>query len=234
MNAKPNNLGSEFNSADEAFEYLVEQRLDEKRKALWAEELGQEADPTDVPKTKNTKVRSLYLRIASAAALLLLLAGFFLFFQNPEPLHQYAEVLIEDTDIKIQYGSGSRGGDSGAEEGDVKKLKAELTSTLLDEDFNQSLGYFKQLEKITALNLDDKYYYSVVILKSQGEDYQKAIRMLSDVIEGKESNIQSALWYRALAYGLTDNAILMKNDLRNIRSSSKRRTEKIEHLLSKY
>ena len=234
MSANPDNSNFEFKNADQAFEYLVQQRLDEKRKARWAEELKLGPDELETPQKKRNNIRLLIIRMSSAAAVVLVVAGYFLFLQNPDPLNEYSEGLMKNTEFTIQYGSSNRGESTAGGAQDVKRLKMELTSALLDGDFSQALGYFKQLEKTTPLTFEDKYYYSISILKTSGEDKQKAIRMLGDIIEENEVNNQKALLLRGLAYGMTNNAVLMQKDLERINSSVEIGKDEIDYLLSKY
>ncbi len=238
MNSQLNNNGSDFKSPDEAFEYLVNQRLNEKRKKEWARELGPGPDelPDELP-TENVNSKSsktLYIRLASAAAAVVLIGSFFIFLQIPKPIDQYASNLMDETEISMTYGSDSRGANSNLEEKDIASLKNELTTVLLNQDFNQALGNFRQLEKISALSVEDKYFYAISLLKSKGENYQKAIRLLNDVVAVDDHNLKNALWLRALGYGMTDNIPLMKKDLNQLKSITNKEDKRVIDLLSKY
>jgi len=233
MNSQLNN-GPDFKSSDEAFEYLLNERLDEKRKKEWAKELGPGPDDIDEESEGPKKSKTLFIRLVSVAASILLIGGAFYFLQMTEPLDQYAANLMQETEISMSYGSDSRGERSNEVDRNIATLKSELTTVLLNEDYNQALGYFRQLEKLSSLSNEDKHYFAIALLKSKGEDYQKAIRLLNDVIKNDDHNLKKALWYRALAFGMTANKPLMKKDLNQLNSISDKKDKKVLDLLSKY
>ena len=236
MNGKSNKK-KKFKSVDEAFEFLVSNEIDEQIKEEWAKELGPGPDEifkeSIKPKTRFS-TKKIFIRLTSAAAVLLLILGSFFFLQKTKPLDQYASNLMQETEISMSYGSESRGGSTSNSEKDIVSLKNELTTVLLNQDFHQALGYFKQLEKVSTLSIEDKYFYAISLLKSKGEDNQKAIRLLNDVINKEDHNLKNALWLRALAYGMTDNATLMKNDLSKLNTKPKTTDKRVKDLLSKY
>lgn len=234
MNSNRNKKDADFKSPDEAFEYLLEQRLDEKRKKEWAKALGPTPEMDLDSEGGKSNLKRIYFRIVSVAAVLILIAGFFYFGQKTVPLDQYAGQLVQETTIAMSYGSESRGDQMNNTDETIANLKSELTAVLLDQDYNQALGYFNQLEKLTALSIEDKYYYAISILKSKGENNQKAIRLLSDVVKADSYNLKNALWLRALAFGTTDNAALMKKDLNHLKTISKKDDKKVTDLLSNY
>jgi len=234
MDSNLNNNGPDFKFPDDAFEYLVNQRLDEKRRKEWAKALGPPQDKISKQNRKLMPTKKLYIRLASIAASAILIGGFFLFSQKAKPLDQYAGNLLQETEISMSYGSAIRGENPNVTDKEIRSLKSELTTVLLDQDFNQALGYFKQLEKMSSLTIEDKYFFAISLLKTKGEDYQKAIRLLNDVVNANDHNQENALWLKALAYGMTENAALMKKDLSKLNSISKKTDERVKDLLSKY
>ena len=58
--------------------------------------------------------------------------------------------------------------------------------------------------------------------------------MLSDVIQSGDTDFKDALLLRGLAYGMTNNAVLMKNDLKNVESASDKTNKMIKNLITKY
>jgi len=234
MNSHKDNNEFDFKSPDEAFEYLLNERLDEKRKEAWARELG--PGPEDIVKetSKPSISKRIYIRVASIAAAAAVIGAFYIFLQNPKPLDQYAGKLMQETEISMSYGSESRGANSNMNDVNIKSLKNELTTVLLNQDYNQALGYFKQLEKLSALTTEDKYFFAISLLKTKGEDYQKAIQLLNSVVSADDHNLNNALWFRALAYGMTDNSPLMKKDLNQLNSISNKENKKALDLISKY
>jgi len=235
MNSNSDKNREDFKSSDEAFDFLVNQRLDEKRKAEWARELGPGPEDKEEEQRSGRSIsRRIILIATSVAAAVILIGGFFYLMQQTEPLNQYAGQLMQETDVSIMYGSGNRGQDETTDDRQIVSLRNALTTVLLDQDFDQALGYFKQLEKSTSLTVEDKYYYAYSLLKSKGEDNQKAIRLLNDVVDEKDHHMENALWLRALAYGMTDNSPLMKKDLKKLITITKKTDNQVNDLLKKY
>jgi len=223
----------EFESSDDAFEYLINARQDEARKKRWAKELGMSPKVTSVAKNTERKRFRLFAQIASAAAVLLIV-GFFLFHKETEPLKVYASDLLKETKINMSYGSSSRGKSKDASTEKALLVRNQLASLLLDSDYSQALGRFRELEKMLPLSIEDKYFFAIALLNVEDEDHTKAIRLLSDVVDDNDHNLENALWLRSLAYAMTDNRGMMKADLDMLKSISTKSNERIMDLLSKY
>lgn len=232
MNSNINQEGQEFKSPDEAFEYLVNQQMDEKRRKEWTKAFGTSKDEDS--SQKSTIMRRLYIRLVSAAAVLLIVAGVFMFFQQKKSVDQIASLLITDTQIAMNYGSGSRGENKGVEEAELKSLKNSITSVLLEGNYEIAIDYFEVMENKYTLSIEDKYFFAASIVKLNTGDYPKAISLLSEVIENGEQHLENALWLRALALGKLKETQRMKQDLIQYRLHSSKNDETINQLLTDY
>jgi len=199
MNESKRNMPSDFQSKEEAFEFLVQQSQNKSLKEQWKKELDQ---LPDAPPEKKRISRKLFVRRASAiaASFILLLGSFYWYTSQHESLQQMASLMITETNFVLDSGSLTRGID----ENDVNELDIELqkeiNTALEKEDYEASIGLFLTKERKSQLSLDDKFYYSLSLARVEKGDYYKAIRLLDDVAGQKGKYYNEALWLQGLLY----------------------------------
>ncbi len=199
MSESKRNIPSNFQSEEEAFEYLIQKSQDKALKDQWKMELDQLPDAPE--ETNGTPRKVIYRRIMAIAASFVILLGSFYWFTNQDPtLQQMADAMITDTNFVLESGSFTRGvNDEVIDEFEIA-LQKEINTALEKEDYSAAIGLFLTKEKKSQLLTDDKFYFALSLARVDGSDYHKAIRLLEDVISRKESNYSEALWLQALLY----------------------------------
>lgn len=199
MNKSKQNLSPNFNSEEEAFEYLVQQSQNQLLKDKWKEELDKLPDaPVEEPKSK----KMVYMKriIAIAASFVILIGSFYWFTNQGSNPQQMAAAMIHDTNFVLESGSLTRGLNEDATDELGIELQKEINKALEDEDYPASIGLFLTKEKKSQLSIDDKFYYALSLARVENEDHHKAIRMLNDVIAQNSKYFDEALWLQALLY----------------------------------
>lgn len=199
MSESKENNNSNFNSKEEAFEYLVQQSQNQALKDQWRKELDQLPDS---PTLEKSKTRVLFLKkvIGVAASLIFMFGCFFWFSQSNDTLQQMASNLIDETYFVLESDSFTRGVDESQNDNLTLELQKEINSALERKDYQQAIGLFMTKEKKSQLSLVDKFYYSLSLARIEGGDYYKAIRLLDDVTKKKDEFYDEALWLQALLY----------------------------------
>ena len=199
MSESKQNKPSDFQSKEEAFEYLVQQSQHQSLKDLWKKELDQ---LPDAPPEEKKAGKKMFVRraIAIAASFVFLLGTFVWYTNQDDSLQQMASVMIEDTNFILESGSLTRGiDDSVMDEMDIE-LQKEINTALEKEDYQASIGLFVTKEKRSQLSVDDKFYYALSLARVDNGDYYKAIRLLEDVAKKKEKYYNEGLWLQGLLY----------------------------------
>lgn len=199
MNESKRNMPSNFQSEEEAFEYLVQQSQNKSLKELWKKELDQLPDAAPEEK-KATRVHFIRRVSAIAASFILILGSFYWYTSQHQSLQQMASVMIEETNFVLDSGSLTRGIDENdGDEIDIE-LQKEISKALEKKDYDAAIGLFLTKEKKGRLSLDDKFYYSISLAHVENGDYYKAIRLLDDVSDQKDKYYNEALWLQGLLY----------------------------------
>ena len=199
MSESKGNKSSNFQSKEEAFEFLVQQSQNKSIKEQWKKELDKLPDAP--PEVKRVG-RILFIRRASiAAASFIILVGSFFWYTNQNvSLQQMASVMIYETNFILESASSTRGINKNDEDALGIELQKEINVALEKEDYEASLGLYLTKEKKSQLSIDDKFYYSLSIARVEDGNYHKAIRLLEDVIGQKGKYYDEALWLQGLLY----------------------------------
>ncbi|MEM9547474.1 MAG: hypothetical protein AAGA77_15955 [Bacteroidota bacterium] len=232
MNSNSNEHNDDFKSADEAFEYLVQQRLDEKRRKEWTEALNT-PEPAESRKKKGN--RTLYLRIASiAAGVLMIFGATWIFNQSSMNNDLIAQSYINAVKFNTEYEGASRSVDDKVVLDDLpEKVKEKLSIALQNEDYHQLLGIYRSQERQTELPIKDKYYFAISLLRIEKEDSFKAIRLLNEVISNSKILEVEALYFRGLAHLKTENYVEAEIDFNSILKKSDYQRDNITNILTK-
>ncbi len=199
MSESKQNKSSDFQSKDEASEYLVKKSQEKVLKDQWAKELDQLPDvPTEeVGKRRRLNIR----RIAAVAACFIILLGtFYWFTQREDTLPQMAQKMIEETNFILVAASDTRGLESRTDEDFEAEFQKEISQAMEKKDYGSALGLFVSKEKRGRLTNDEKFHYALSLARVTNADNYKAIRLLDDVIIQKENYYDEALWLQALLY----------------------------------
>ena len=203
MSDSKQKLPSNFQSEDEAFEFLIQQSQNQKLKDQWKVELEQ---LPDAPIKKNYGASKILLRtgLSIAAILILVLGAIFMFRVNNDSLQHMAESMIQETKFILPNSSETRGVNDGENELTVEFQK-EIDKALETKDYKRSIELFARKEGISALSNEDKFFYSLSLSRVDDNDLDKAIQMLEDVIDQKNGYYDEALWLKALLHLKNDN-----------------------------
>jgi len=234
MNSNIDKNGSDFKSPDDAFEYLINKRLDEKRKIEWAKELGPGPDKISKRNIKVNTSKSIYVRMASiaAASIVILFGAYWMMNDSNNRDNLMAQNYINETKVNLNYDNNSRALENNEVFNELAiNVKAKLSEALLNEDFNQMLGIYRTIEKNAELPIKDKYYFAICLLKVENEDKYKAIRLLSEVIKNDHNLEVEALYFRGLAKIETGNTIEAESDLKTILTKSNYKRKTINEIL---
>ena len=227
-----NNNEKTFRTSEEAFEFLVKRNQDEKRKEAWTKSFGK---TSDFEKDHNSKKKNVFLEnryiltsIAAIGIVLVILLNGMRF-----SLESYSYDFVNSTAITSSYQSNTRGETLTETNPELERWKSEINATLIRKDYGQAIGLFKQFEKNYSLGIEEKFYFAISLLKNKNEDHFKAIALLTDVADAKDTYYQEALWFRALGYGMVGNEINMKIDLENLIELSSYKTKDSKEILKK-
>jgi len=199
MSESTKNKSSDFQSKDEAFEFLVQQSQNKALKDLWKKELEQLPDaPQDV---KIVNRRFNLRKLAAVAATFIILLGSFFWLTNKEDsLPKMADLMIEESNFLLDADSATRGIFDNDENEMMIALQKEIYGALEKHDYGAAMGLYMTKEKQSQLSLNDKFYYSLSLARIEDGDYHKAIRLLEDVINKNDKLYNESLWLQGLLY----------------------------------
>jgi len=193
-NKRPN-----FQSEEEAFEFLIQESQNKELKDLWKSELDK---LPDAPEVEDKKTKRMFFRraIAIAASFVLLLGSFYWFSNQESSLQQMANVMLDDTNFILESSSATRGIDPEETDELNVALQKEINKALEKEDYEAAIGLFLTKEKKSQLSIEDKFFYALSLGRVDNADHHKAIRLLDDVTSQEEKYFNEALWLQALLY----------------------------------
>ncbi len=231
MDTNTNKSGEEFKSGEEAFDYLLSEHKEDKRREKWAEAFDQfrpEAETQNPPKT-----RQLYLRIASVAAILLAVIGaFWIMNMGQDDPYKMAQKYISESIVDQNYKGDSRSAETATLTNNLPdNVKNKLALALQNEDYRQMLGIYRSEEKKAELPIRDKFYYAVSLIKIDKEDKHKAIRLLDEVIAQDEILEIEALYFRGLANLAIGNFLESESNLKLVLEKSNYKKDVINKIL---
>ena len=231
MNSNVNNNNGDFKSPDDAFEYLVNKRLDERRKKEWTKAFDEKQK--EIAKANKKSTKRLYLRIASVAACFLAVMGaVWMMNMDSSNGNLLAQNYIEQTKVNLNYEDQSRALEATTESGALPGVvQDKLSAALKNQDYGQMLGIYRTYEKKLELPTRDKYYFAISLLKSEKEDKFKAIRLLDEVISKNDNLEIEALYFRGLAKIAIDNPLEGKEDLELVMTKSNYKKNSILQLI---
>ena len=199
MSESIQNMFYEFQSKDEAFDFLVQQGQNKKIKDQWMKELNLLLDAPQVVKIVNRRV-NLRKIVTVAAAFIILLGSFFWLTTKEDSLPKIASLMIKETNFILVSDSVTRGLFKGGKNEKLIELQKEINTAMEKQNYEAALRMYLTKEKQSQLSLNDRFYYSLSLARAEGGDYHKAIRLLEGVINKNDKLYNESLWLQGLLY----------------------------------
>ncbi|MDF1699311.1 MAG: hypothetical protein P1U56_25890 [Saprospiraceae bacterium] len=210
---------SNFESPEDAFEFLIQESQNEVRKAKWRREL--EGIVEQDGNRGKANYRKLILYVVGSTAIALLLFGRIHFLQKT---NNTLEVLVNQMvdEIKIILVSDRVLVDSDTS-GVVNFkyfLQNNIHQALRKNHFEVAYNLYVRKETQVALSNEDKFNYALAILKKESGDRYKGIDLLGEVLLSDNELHNEALWVQSLLYLKTNQQEKAKSVLNKLINTS--------------
>jgi len=199
MDVSRHKILSNFNSEQEAFEYLVAYSQKNELKRYFHQEL-QNLPRKSILDTLYEYHSTLGL-ITIAASFTFVVCVFYLLstFLNPS-IEQMANHMLEKTLFVSPSALKTRGTAMDQTHPSYHSLQQHISDAMQHSDYDKAIKFLNQKEKITLLNLDEKFYFAVFLSKTKNEDLQKAIQLTNTITDEKSKFYEESLWLKALIH----------------------------------
>ena len=197
MSESKKNRKSEFNSQEEALEFLVQKSQEEALKESWKKEL--ELLPDEEEYSTPARGRSRILKIVAVAASLFFVVSFyFLFTEDHSDTYRLAEAMIHETNFIMAGDMETRGAEMESGEGREALIKKQIRDAMDEKNYAAAVKMYASIEK-TGLTNEEKFTYALAIARSEHGDLGKAKKLLK--VHGIKKLVSpQAMWLEALIY----------------------------------
>ena len=145
MSESNKNKKSEFESKDEAFEFLVRKSQENALKSNWKEMLDSLPDEEPLPKKKRSYSRFAQW-MAVAASLILVVTSYFLFTMDHSDAYRLAEAMIHETNFIMPGDTETRGiGKEGLQPVN-EEVEKKISKAMETKDYNTAVKLYASIE----------------------------------------------------------------------------------------
>ncbi|MDF1696929.1 MAG: hypothetical protein P1U56_13890 [Saprospiraceae bacterium] len=180
-----------FESEDEAMEFLIQQSKDRKLKNHF-QKLFSASDEPIKTESKVIPLRSRILGITSVAAIILIgIALGFIFLNKQDNIQIVAANLVEQTSFEAP--EISRGNETVSQ-----NLDRKINDALSIKNYTSAIELLTQKEgKMTQA---DSFFLAVSLFKTHDNNYSRIQALVAPSIGSKSEFLSEALWISALTY----------------------------------
>ena len=198
MGESKNNKSGDFDSKEEAFEFLIQQSQNESLKEEWKKNLD---SLPDVEYTPNTKSKSVFLTriIAVAASLLLIISSYFLFSNQQTDSLQMVDALIHQTNFVLENDLQTRDLEDVTSIENGSELQRQILAAMEIKDYEKAANLFSNFDE-KELSTSYQFAYALSLSRQEDGDFDKAKNLLQYVVSKESMYHQEALWLQALLY----------------------------------
>jgi len=233
MKDSEQNKSSNFNSKDEAFEYLVQQGQNQALKDFWKEEMDK------MPEAKIKKINGgggkaiLFKIVTIAASFILIVSAYFLFNNARNDLPQMAAAMIQETNFLLESDGATRGLNEAGDNQDVITLQKNINAALEQKDYAQSAMLLQEKQAKIELSVSDKFYYALSLARMENGDLNKALQLTNEITQTKKKYYNEALWLQALMHLRLENREQAKSTLLKLQDQSNYQSKNTNRILEK-
>jgi|GEM_PF-6782691 len=148
---------------------------------------------------------------------------------NKDVIH-YAELYIDSESTIGMYGAVTRGNEAEKVNEDRDQFQRIVEKLVAEQNHSELIKTFTSAAQELNFTLAEKYIWATSLMK-QGNT-EKAIELLSEIIEKKGEFFIESLWLRSLCYASKNQIGLMKSDFQEIQSVSQYKKNEIDQLLA--